>query len=153
MEKRLERKASLNMKHSIKTDDAKTTIVESSDQESVETQRNHSCVIDSQIPTCSKFTTGSNFDSSLDGHLKIVPNTSIKQKDHSEVRAVSTSSFLHKTEIIQEKHLPLTQMNLLFKCDTCDRAFKTKSGRSDHKHYCKNEKKKEKHTTSNKLEK
>ena len=67
MEKRVERKTSLNMEHSI--DDAKTTIVESSDQESVETERNDSCVIDSQIPTCSKFTTGSNFDSSLDGNL------------------------------------------------------------------------------------
>ena len=76
--------------------------------------------IDSQIPTCSKYTLAwdsqkenedraqdnsyLNFDSSLDGHLQIVQNTSIKQKDHSQVRAVSTTSFLHQNENVQEKN-------------------------------------------------
>ena len=42
---------------------------DSSDQEKYEnsvSQRNDSCVIDSQVPTCSKYTTDWNFDSSLD---------------------------------------------------------------------------------------
>ena len=49
-------------------------IQDSSDQEKYEnsvSQRNDSCVIDSQVPTCSKYTTGWSFDSSLD----LLPDT------------------------------------------------------------------------------
>ena len=52
-------------------------------------QRNDSCVIDSQVPTCSKYTTGWNFDSPSDLLLDTVSESTPHQTSDSKEELVS----------------------------------------------------------------